>query len=230
MLNLQTPDAIRAAMSDDTFRILCRETDEAAELLIAEEIGEDWIGEGLSAKDVVAFLDGNKGTDVHVRINSPGGLVYDGLQIYNALSSHDSRVEVTIEGLAYSAASFIAMAGDHIRMYAASDLGIHRAWGIAMGNAVTMRDTADWLETIDGHLIDIYTARTGQPQGQIERWLDGDVDGTVFSAEQAVTHGFADELIPLKTKRNEAAASLKDTATRRIRARHQARLARLRQA
>ncbi len=140
-----------------------------------------------------------------MRINSPGGLVYDGLVIYNALSTHGPQVTVTIEGLAYSAASFIAMAGDTIKMHEASDLGIHRAHGVSVGNSKTMLAVADWLDTIDEHLVDIYTARTGAEPAQVEAWMDGTDDGTLFSAKDAKKYGFADEIIPLAKKKKAAA-------------------------
>lgn len=216
---------IRSALSDTHFRIHA----EATELLIMEDIGKDMFGDGLAATDVLSFLERNDGVDINVRINSPGGLVYDGLVIYNALSQHTGKVTATIEGLAYSAASVIAMAADELVMHAASDIGIHRAWGAAAGNSAIMLDVAEWLQTIDGHLVDIYTAKTGLSAEQIEMYMDGTVDGTLFSAEKAVELGFADKVLPLKVKESsepaEAAASQR---SRLVRAEHQARLARIR--
>lgn len=196
-IKFDVPENIKNAVADENFRCYVRNEGESAELLIMDQIGESWDGEGVSADSVVTFLNANQDKTVSVRINSPGGLVYDGLVIYNALASHPQDVTVTIEGLAYSAASFIAMAGDTIRMHEASDIGIHRASGVSVGNSRTMLAVADWLDSIDEHLVDIYTARTGQEPSQIEEWLDGRDDGTLFSAKEAVKHGFADELIPL---------------------------------
>ena len=202
-INATVPESLKNAVSDESFSVFTNASEnelEPVELLILDEIGDDWFGEGVSAKSVVGFLDKHRGRDVNVRINSPGGLVYDGLVIYNALATHDAPVTVTIDGLAFSAASFIAMAGDTIRMHEASDIGIHRSMGLAMGNAKTARGLAEWLDVIDEHLVEIYSRRTGQPRNQIEKWLDGTDDGTLFSAKDAVEFGFADELIPLKTK------------------------------
>ena len=185
-----------------------------AELLIYEQIGEDWYGEGVTAKAVRGLLNDIEGRDINVRINSPGGLVYDGLVIYNALKSHTGHVNVIIEGLAFSAASFIAMAGHTVQMYKASDLGIHRAWGGAVGNAKAMRATGEWLDTIDTHLVDIYEDKTGKSREDIEGWLDGTDDGTVFSATEAVEIGFADELVD--TSKPEEKSTAVANAFRRV--------------
>ena len=193
-------ESIRDAVEDNTLNIYAQASQKAVEILITEEIGEDWMGGGVKANDVRKLLKDNPGKPVDLIINSPGGLVYDGLQIYNALISHDAEITATIEGLAYSAASFVAMAADKIRMFEASDIGVHRAWGVAIGNKAVMADVGEWLAKTDNHLIDIYQSRTGQPRATVEGWLDGAVDGTLFSAKEAVEVGLADEVIPLKAK------------------------------
>lgn len=217
MFELNAPKACRDAATDSEFLVY---TDpdvyngEPVELLIMEEIGEDWDGFGVSATNVTQFLRDHQDSEVNVRINSPGGLVYDGMAIYNALASHGPKVTATIEGLAFSAASFIAMAADHVRMYeASSTIGIHRSLAFSFGNAKTMRGVIEWLDSIDKSLVEIYHAKTGQPKDTIEGWLDGTDDGTIFSAEEALHYGFADEMVPLKRKTDDAA---KNDATRRI--------------
>jgi len=182
------------------------EGDVPAELRIMEQIGEDWWGDGVSATDVLDFVAEQSGKPINVRINSPGGFVYDGMVIYNALASHTGRVTVTVEGLAFSMASVIAMAGDVVRMYQASDFGIHRAWGMAVGNQKDMRASAEWLMTIDQHLVDIYSEKTGKDAGQINAWMDGESDGTLFSAVDALANGFADEVIDPKAEKEGKSA------------------------
>lgn len=199
------PESIRNVVEDGSLSVQIKNQAEEIEVLILEQIGADpWDGTGVIGSEVRETLKSNRGKPVNVAINSPGGLVNDGLMIYNVLAEHEGKVTVTIEGLAYSAASFIAMAGDHIRMHENSDIGIHRAWGFAMGNRNVMMDTADWLEKTDDHLIDIYQQRTGQSRDQIIEWIDGAVDGTLFSAKEAVENGFADELIAMKKKKKPA--------------------------
>lgn len=193
MFNLDIPDSIRAAVSDANFLVVANAKNDSVEIVIHDTIGDEF--DGITASQVRSVLKANAGKRVDLVVNSPGGLVYDGLQIYNALKAHDGFVTATIEGLAYSAASFVVMAADKIRMYEHSDIGIHRSWGFAMGNVKVMQDTAEWLSNIDQHLIGIYSERTGLGSSEIEGYLDGKVDGTLFPAKQAVALGFADELI-----------------------------------
>jgi ATP-dependent protease ClpP protease subunit len=208
--NLSIPESVKAAISDKEFRAYAVEGD-TLELLLYGEIGDGLEGAELTAQGVTAFLRRNPGQDIEVRINSPGGLVYDGMQMFNALKAHTGNVTVTIEALAYSAAAFVAMAGDRVRMHEASDFGIHRSWGVAVGNLKVMQATMDWLGRIDEHQVDIFTEKTGESRDQITAWLDGIDDGTVFTAQEAVQAGFADEIIPMgsgtsKKKRKTASA------------------------
>ncbi len=206
-LNLTLPKNTQEFYSSQSFKVYCKDAEsdsEPAELLIMDQIGEDFFGDGVSPQNVIGFLNNNKGRPVNVRINSPGGLVYDGLVMYNNLLAHDGEVTATIEGLAYSAASFLAMAADKIRMYEASDIGIHYAWGGGIGNKEVLRDAANWLESIDDHLLNIFESRTGQDRNQLAEWMGGDVDGTLFSARDAVEYGFADEVIGTPKKKKGA--------------------------
>lgn len=199
-----TPKAVSEMSGKLPIRCQAADDDGPAELLIMEDIGEDWWGDGIAATDVVAFVNENKGRPIHVRINSPGGYVYDGLVIYNALAGHDAEVTATNEGLAFSMASVIAMAADTVRMYKASDFGIHRAWGVAVGNESEMDTAKQWLRTIDNHLVEIYHDKSGADPEQIRQWMIGESDGTLFSAAEAVEAGFGDELIDPKADQLEA--------------------------
>ncbi|MEM6365738.1 MAG: head maturation protease, ClpP-related [Planctomycetota bacterium] len=198
--------------------IQCSEADgdDPAELLIMEEIGEDWWGDGLSAADVVSFVKGlGKKDPINVRINSPGGFVYDGMVMYNALASHQGHVTTIVEGLAFSMASVITMAGDTVKMFKASDFGIHRAWGVSVGNQKDMRAAADWMATIDQHLVEIYEDKSGKSQQQISDWMDGESDGTLFSATESLDHGFADEVVD--PKGGKAKDSIRSTLRNSVR-------------
>lgn len=206
-VNLVVPPCVKEASSESGFKVFYNKDqgDEGpAELLIFDEIGENWYGEGVSAEGVVDFCRQNRGREIHARINSFGGSAYEGMVIYNNLISHDADVMVTIEGIAYSAASFIAMAGDKVRMFKASDIGIHRASIMAWGNQHQMEMMRDWLAKLDDHLVDIYADRTDKDSKQLNDWLDGTSDGTIFSAAEAVEHGFADEIIDPKSDRKKA--------------------------
>ena len=134
--------------------------------------------------------------NVTVRINSPGGDVMAGAEIYSALKEHSlnghGRVRVEITALAASAASVIAMAGDEIAMYPTSYMMIHNPWSIVVGDAKEMRKTARTLDVISEGLINAYQQRTGKSRDELKRMLENE---TWMSAGTAVEQGFADEVI-----------------------------------
>ncbi|MCG8672992.1 MAG: Clp protease ClpP, partial [Pseudomonadales bacterium] len=154
---------------------------------VLDVIGEDFWGEGVTAKAVGDRLKGMAGS-VKVRINSPGGDMFEGLAIYNMLRAHSGSVEVEILGLAASAASIIAMAGDEIVMGPGSIMMIHNAWGMVIGNRHDMREAADVFETFDSSMVKLYAARTGRERDDIAKMMD---DETFLDAEEAVEAGFA---------------------------------------
>lgn len=160
------------------------------EIWLYDQIGESFWGDGISAKTFQKELSAlGRVTTLNVRINSPGGDVFDGLAIYNQLKTHPARVVVDVDGLAASIASVIAMAGDEVRMAANSMMMIHNPHGMAVGDANEMQRVAALLQQVKGSLSDTYAARTGQQKDQLNAWMD---DETWMSAETAVQYGFAD--------------------------------------
>lgn len=165
-----------------------RARDTGAELSIYDEIG----AYGVSAKAFIAEMGTlEAGTDLDLRLNSPGGSVFDAVAIYNALQRHDGKVTVTIEGIAASAASYIAMAGDEIVMPENAFLMIHDPSGLVMGTAGDMRDMAEALDKIAGSLIKGYSAKSGKPDDEIAALMAAE---TWFDATEAVEAGLADRV------------------------------------
>lgn len=117
-----------------------------AEVFVFGDIGESWSDETVSAKNFVAEIGKLSVDTLNVRINSIGGSVPDGLAIYNALQRHPARVAVSIEGVAASIASLIAMAGNEIAIAENALLMIHAPWGMVSGNAERLREHADLLD------------------------------------------------------------------------------------
>lgn len=159
-----------------------------AEVYLYDEIGY-W---GVSAADFVADLNevAKDAKAITVRINSPGGDVFDGIAIGNALRNHKASVTVQIDGLAASAASFIAaMAGDEVVMGAYSQMMIHDASGLAMGNAGDMREMADLLDRISDNIAQVYADKAG---GSRSFWRDRMRDETWYDGPEAVAAGLAD--------------------------------------
>ncbi|MET3662494.1 head maturation protease, ClpP-related [Aquamicrobium ahrensii] len=155
-----------------------------------EVIGEDWwTGGGVTAKRISAALRSIGKNDVTVKINSPGGDMFEGIAIYNLLRSHPAKVTVEVLGWAASAASIIAMAADDIRMGLGSFMMMHNAWGVVIGNRHDMRESAELFDGFDGAIADIYEARTGMKRADIEKLMDAE---TFMGPSEAVKNGFAD--------------------------------------
>lgn len=159
--------------------------DETATIYVYDEISA-W---GITAKDFVNDLGNIKAKTINLRINSPGGNVFDGITIHNALKQHAATVNVQVDGLAASIASIIAMAGDEIRMAQNSFMMIHNAWSYTAGNAVQMRKLADTLDKIDATLISTYQAKTGASESDIKKMM---ADETWLNADDALAKGFCD--------------------------------------
>lgn len=163
----------------------------STEILIYDVIDSDpWYG-GVSARDFVQDLAAIDTDEILVRINSPGGDVYDALAITNALRNHDAQVKVQIDGLAASAASFIAMAGDEVVMCRNSEMMIHDALGFCMGNATEMAEFAAWLSRASDNIASIYAEKSG---GEAKDWRKAMTAETWYTADEAVAAGLADSV------------------------------------
>lgn len=173
------------------------DTDEA---WIYDEIGF-W---GTTAGDFAADLAELTAPNLTLHLSSPGGDVYDGIAIYNALRKKQCRVTVEIDGLAASIASVIAMAGDTVRIARNAEMMIHQPWTIAMGNATEMRGIADRLDAVGANIADIYAQRAG---GQIDTWLALMDAETWYSSSEAVGAGLADEILENQTADEDMTAA-----------------------
>lgn len=157
---------------------------------IYDVIGEDWwTGEGVTAKRVAGALRSIGAKPVTVNINSPGGDMFEGLAIYNLLVEHPAKVTVRVMGLAASAASIIAMAGDQVEMGLGSILMIHNSWGMVVGNQDDMRAAAETFAEFDAAMADIYAARSGASVADVSAMMSAE---TFMRAEKAIELGFAD--------------------------------------
>jgi ATP-dependent protease ClpP protease subunit len=186
--------ARRRSVEDDTqdgrepgwYKIRAQE-DGTAEILIYDEIGY-W---GITAADFARELAGVTASTLNIRLNSPGGEVFDGVAIYNSLLNHPAAVKnVTVEGLAASIASVIMQAGTIRQVMPASQTMIHDAWGIVIGPAADMREYADVLDNVSAMIAGVYAARSGTADG----WRDAMLAETWYSAEEAVAAGLADSV------------------------------------
>ena len=162
-----------------------------AEILIYEQIGESFFTEGLGAKQFIEDLRALGDIEnIDIRINSPGGSVFEGLAIYNTLKTHKAKKTVYIDGVSASIASAIAMAGDKVIMPENALMMIHDPHALAMGDAETLRKMADTLDKTAESLVSIYKDKCGKTENEIREKMKAE---TWFSAQEAIKFGICDE-------------------------------------
>lgn len=179
--------------SKETMRVTNKSATKA-EIIIYAPIGEanPW-SDSVSAKQFSEALKGIDPTvnEITVRINSPGGDVFEGITIYNRLKQHKAKVVVHIDGLAASIASIIALAGDEIIMGEGALFMIHLPWTFAMGNRMELDNTVNRLMDVEEQLISIYSKKTGMDRTEIKAMLEAE---TWLDAAQAIEKGFVDSM------------------------------------
>lgn len=165
--------------------------EDKAEVLIYGDIGQNWYGDGVDAKNFVTELQQLDVSNIDVRINSYGGSVSDGIAIHNALRRHAANVTVIIEGVAVSIASLIAMAGDTVKMGDNSLFMVHAPWSYAAGNSKELREFADVLDIYAEAMAASYMRKTGKTRDEIMQLLTDGVDH-YYLASEAMAEGFVD--------------------------------------
>ncbi|MBT4838873.1 MAG: Clp protease ClpP [Methylococcales bacterium] len=162
-----------------------------AEILIYDAIGSGMFG-GLSAKAFVTDLNQHKNVkNITVRVNSPGGEVFDGTAIYNALLNHPAKIDVHIDGMALSMASAIAMAGDTVTMAENAMMMIHDPSISVSGTARKLRKTAETLDKTKNAILCAYARKTGKQEDEISVLMALE---TWMNAQEALDHGFIDAI------------------------------------
>lgn len=164
---------------------------DTAEIYIYDQIGADWFSEGVTAKNFIGELNAITAGNIDLHVNSPGGSVFDGVAIFNALKRHPATVTTYVDGLAASIASVIALAGDRVIMASNALFMIHNPWGSVQGDSADMRKMADVLDKIRETLVGSYTDKTGIAAGELHAMMDAE---TWFTADEALTAGFVDEV------------------------------------
>lgn len=141
--------------------------------------------------DIAQALASTEGAPINLRLNSPGGDAFAGFAIYNLLNSHEGDVNVIVDGVAASAAAYLAMAGNTVQMQPASFMMIHNAWTITAGDKAHLATQIDALKRLDNAQTKLFSDRTGISPEKISQMLDAE---TWFSADEAVEHGFASNI------------------------------------
>lgn len=147
---------------------------------------------GINAEDFAKALAAITAPTIHLRVNSPGGDVFEARAMVAAIRAHPSNVIAHIDGLAASAATYVAMAADSVEMTQGAFLMIHNAWTLAYGNATDLRNMADLLDKIDASIIHDYITKTGKDTATLQAWMAAE---TWFTADEAKAEGFIDTVV-----------------------------------
>ncbi|MEU2510559.1 head maturation protease, ClpP-related [Streptomyces syringium] len=169
---------------------------QAAEVVIYDEIGY-W---GVTAEDFMSELRGLDVSEITLRVNSPGGEIFDGIAIHNLLRSHRAHVTTYVDSLAASIASVIALAGDRVVMQPHSQMMIHDGSGLVVGNAADMREMADLLDRQSDNIAAVYAEKSG---GTPQEWRERMRAETWYTAAEAVEAGLADEVAQPRQRPDE---------------------------
>lgn len=163
-------------------------SDDEAEILIYDLIGWPFNDAGEFARS----LSGISAKTITVRINSPGGDVFDAISIFNALQSHKAKIITRIESLAASSASFITLGGKEVQAYRNAMMMIHEPWVYSAGNQYDLREIAEILGKISNNMVDIYAANSNVGKRELREMMKNE---TWFTAKEAMDKGFIDTIV-----------------------------------
>lgn len=180
--------------------------DDTTVIYIYDVIDPYW---GVSAESFVKELSTVNSANITLHINSPGGDVFDARAIATAIKQHPANVTAKIDGLAASAATYIALAADKVEMAEGSFFMIHKGWTFAMGNADELRETSNLLDKVDESIVNDYAKKTGIESEEIISLMAAE---TWFNAKEALERGFVDEITDGEAVNNRFDLSAYDNA------------------
>lgn len=191
------------------YKFIAEEKDGIKVLYLSGKVSKADYWTGKDVIDAKSIRDEIENTNLPIRIylNSPGGDVLEGIEIYNFLKNHKSDITVEITGLCASAATFIALGADKVVMDTGTQFMIHQASSFAYGNKEDIRKVLDALESIDESIISIYQAKTGKEKSEIEAMLKKE---SWMTCEKALENGFIDEIKEDKPMEKEEIEDIKD--------------------
>lgn len=197
---MRTPNKLLQLLRDNArneaaSRIRCEASGGEAHIYVYDVIDAWW---GASASGLIEALAGVGDAQVHLHINSPGGDVFEARAMAAAVVAHPRNVVTHIDGLAASAATYLALAGNEVRMTEGGMLMVHNSWTITVGDKTELRSAADLLDKIDASIGIDYSKRTGKAADEVRVWMD---DETWFTAAEALENKFIDAIDP-NTKRD----------------------------
>ncbi len=218
-ITLSLPKSIENAVKDENFRVFYNDSAEELELFLYGVVGDEYTES--DAGSIAKVLSSNRNKPVTMRINSFGGLAYDGLAIHNAIADHKGPTTAIIESVAASAASLAAIGADSVKMYSNATYHIHEGIGFAYGHIAEIKETIDWLENFNEAAVKTYAAKTGKTEKVMAAALLGaNGDGTKYNAQQALEMGFIDDIVEAgsskKPKQKNDTAKLQSMLNYRI--------------
>ncbi len=184
--------AVRANARKNWYRIRNEaESGKPVQVLIYGEIGDSWWGDSVPAAQFAREFAAIDADEVHLHIHSPGGDAFDGLAIATAIRNHPAKTVAYVDGLAASAASYIAIAADETVMAVGSEMMVHDASSIALGDAAEMLKVAEILNSLSDNIASLFALKAG---GTTEAWRDVMREETWYNAAEAVEAGLADRV------------------------------------
>ena len=206
-INTRSPNRFMQTVHDAEFKIHHNVTDESISIYLYGEVGSEY--DEADAMGVSQLISQNRGKPLTLRVNSMGGLAFDGVAIHNAIAQHDAETTGIIEGVAASAASTALVGCDVVKCHANAVFHIHEALALAYGHAWEIRNVLDWLDALDEQTMQTMADHSGQDLATVAKQYHGPGgDGTVFTAQKAKAAGYVHEIIGGKNK--ETAASVGD--------------------
>lgn len=194
----RAPDTIINRVSDDGFKLTWNASEEGVDLYLYGEVGNEY--DAADAASINQVLRQHRGKPITLRVNSFGGLAYDGVAIHNALQDHDGPTTGIIEGVAASAASIAVIGCDTVKCYKNSSFHIHQSLAVAYGHEWEIMQTVEWLKTLDEQLAETYADVGNKTLEEMRVLLHGpNGDGTVFNAKDAKEAGFVHEILQGKS-------------------------------
>lgn len=199
------PDSIRQACTApaaEGWGIVYNVKAEEVEIRLDGVVGDEYTQS--DAASISKVLRANKGKPVTLRVNSGGGLAFDGVAIHNALAEHDGPTVGIVESLAASAAAVAVMGADTVKMFSNASFMIHESIGLAYGHAWEIRNLLEWMDRLDTQIAQTLADRTGLSMDVVTEQLKGKAgDGTVFTADEALKAGYVNEIISVKKAKND---------------------------
>jgi len=204
-IELFTPKSIKNSAKTDDFRVFYAKNEDGIEVFLYGVVGDEYTQ--TDAGSIARILSADRNAPVTMRVNSFGGLAFDGLAIYNALADHKGPTVGVIESVAASAASLAVLGADRVQMQANAVYHIHEGLAGAVGHIADLQETIEWLQAFNAAAVATYAAKTGKSEEILAAaLLGGNGDGTRYTAAEALEMGFVDEVLPIGKKASKTAA------------------------